>query len=123
METLHYLKMEVNAMQVANCHILQLHGKISATQRIQLMQTMRTTRDKMILLAFFGIGGTGHRTQSVNVHSGHLFRLKLESTDMIPVTNHILPTTACDNVTAGNQMISLATALNRWRLLVTVDDR
>jgi hypothetical protein len=60
MVALHYLKMEVNATQVVNCRVLQLHGKISAAQRIQLMQTMRTTRDKMILFASFGIGDTGH---------------------------------------------------------------
>jgi hypothetical protein len=67
MVALHYLKMEANATQVANCRVLQLHGKISAAQRIQLMQTMRTTRDKMILLASFGTGGTGHNLQMFTV--------------------------------------------------------
>jgi hypothetical protein len=64
---LHYLKMEANATQVANRCVLQLHGKISAAQRIQLMQTMRITRDKMILLAFFGTDGTGHNLQMFTV--------------------------------------------------------
>jgi SNF2 family DNA or RNA helicase len=67
MVALHYLKIEVNATQVANRRVLQLHGKISAAQRIQLMQTMRTTRDKMILLASFGTGSTGHNLQMFTV--------------------------------------------------------
>jgi hypothetical protein len=66
MVALHYLKMEVNATQVTNCRVLQLHSKISTAQRIQLMQ-MRTTRDKMILLASFGTGGTGHNLQMFTV--------------------------------------------------------
>jgi aromatic ring-opening dioxygenase catalytic subunit (LigB family) len=67
MIALHYLKMKANATQVANRRVLQLHGKISAAQRIQLMQTIRTIRDKMILLAFFGIGSTGHNLQMFTV--------------------------------------------------------
>jgi SNF2 family DNA or RNA helicase len=61
------LKMENNARQVANHRILQLHGKVSAFQRIQLMQTMRTSRDKMILLSSFGTGGTEHNLQMFTV--------------------------------------------------------
>jgi hypothetical protein len=59
--------MEANTMQVANRRVLQLHGKISTAQKIQLMQTMRITRDKMILLASFGIGGTRHNLQMFTV--------------------------------------------------------
>jgi hypothetical protein len=59
--------MESNARQVANRRILQLHGKVSASQRIQLMQTMRTSRDKMILLSSFGTDGTGHNLQMFTV--------------------------------------------------------
>jgi SNF2 family DNA or RNA helicase len=67
MVALHYLKMEANATQVANCRIFQLHGKVSAAQRINLMQTMRTTRDKIMLLASFSTGDTGHNLQMFTV--------------------------------------------------------
>jgi SNF2 family DNA or RNA helicase len=63
MVALHYLKMKSNARQVANHRIFQLHGKVSASQRIQLMQTMKTSRGKMILLSSFGTGSTGHNLQ------------------------------------------------------------
>jgi hypothetical protein len=63
MVALYYLKIESNARQVANCHILQLYGKVSVAQRIQLMQTMRISQDKMILLSFFDTGGTEHNLQ------------------------------------------------------------
>jgi hypothetical protein len=116
---LYYLKIEVNATQVANHHILQLHSKVSVAQRIHLMQTMRITRDKMILLTSFSTGSIG---QPSNIHSSHLFRLKLESAGIILVTNYILPKTVYSDVITVNQMQSLVTTLNHWQLLAMIDD-
>jgi hypothetical protein len=45
-----------------------------------------------------------YRTQPANIHSGHLFRLKLEFTSMISVTNYILSTTTYSDVITNDQM-------------------
>jgi hypothetical protein len=64
---LYYLKMESNAKQVANHCIFQLHNKVSAFQRIQLMQMMKISRNKMILLFSFGTSNTRHNLQIFTV--------------------------------------------------------
>jgi SNF2 family DNA or RNA helicase len=92
--------MESNARQVANRRILQLHGKVSAFQRIQLIQTMKTSRDKMILLSSFGTGSIEHNLQMFTMV---IFLDRNWNPQVLNQPPIIFCTSYCANVIAGKE--------------------